>query len=598
MWRSDPATSMVIGWDQISGTNPVLYFDTEDFGKNADAYRQSLKPAVSKVSKGMNNQFVRLANLRPNTVYFFIVKDSDGVSKRYSFKTAPNNPDERISIIAGGDSRNHRAARVEANRLVSKLRPTCIMFAGDMTAGDSAPEWINWFDDWQQTFGSDGRIFPIIAARGNHEASNQSIVDMFDVPNPDVFYAMTIGGNLLRVYTLNSLIASGGNQKGWLGNDLTKHPKVIWKIAQYHHTIRPHTQSKPERDGLLMNWATLFYKFGVNVAVESDAHTVKWTWPLKPSNEPGSTQGFIRDDEKGTVFIGEGCWGAPLRANNDDKPWTRNSGSFNQFKWLFVDKYSIEIRTVQTESASNVAEVDHNNIFKAPHGLKLWNPSNGSVIKIFNKKLGPPPRTEPQKPAITYSPKELEILKFQANRQGWDLIFQWATNNDARNSVFELQKSIDRGNQFATIAKLVSKGNGTHQYQCQDKGFTGPIRLKDIIYRLKYTSPSGEVSFFRPKIAATPAPSGSDWSMFPKLALDESSGVVRVKYTLEQTSDVVILLIDPKRSEVSRIPFREQKPGPYLKSLDMTRISPGRYLIIVRVNNRVLQRYRVIKHPS
>ncbi|MCO6479870.1 MAG: fibronectin type III domain-containing protein [Phaeodactylibacter sp.] len=385
MWRTDPSTTMVIGWDQVSGYNPVLYYDVVDFGAQVSAYRNNQQPDRIIVAKGMNNHFVRLSGLQPNTVYYFVIKDSEGVSRRFSFKTAPDTPTERLSIIAGGDSRNNREARCDANKLVSKLRPHCVIFDGDMTAGDTYQEWREWFDDWQETIGSDGRIFPVIAARGNHEAANSSITELFDVSNADVYYALTLGGNLFRIYTLNSLIPPGGSQRIWLEGDLKASSHITWKMAQYHHAIRPHTQRKPEKDELLLNWATLFHKYSVDLALESDAHVVKTTYPIRPSRDPGSEEGFIRDDEEGTVYIGEGCWGAPLRDNNDDKSWTRASGSFNQFKWIFVDQEKIEVRTVRTDGAVSVAEVSHNNVFDPPIGLVVWNPPTGDVLTIWNR---------------------------------------------------------------------------------------------------------------------------------------------------------------------------------------------------------------------
>lgn len=108
----------------------------------------------------------------------------------------------------------------------------------------------------------------------------------------------------------------------------------------------------------------------------------KITWPIRPSNDPGSSEGFIRDDQNGTVYAGEGGWGAPLRDCNDIKPWTRNSGSFNQFSWIFVDENQMEIRTVRIADSDVVMEVDSDNIFRAPTGLSTWNPSNGDVVIV------------------------------------------------------------------------------------------------------------------------------------------------------------------------------------------------------------------------
>jgi len=31
--RDNPATSIVIGWNQINGNNPVVYYGTTDYGK-------------------------------------------------------------------------------------------------------------------------------------------------------------------------------------------------------------------------------------------------------------------------------------------------------------------------------------------------------------------------------------------------------------------------------------------------------------------------------------------------------------------------------------------------------------------------------------
>ncbi len=380
MWRTDPATTMVIGWDQVSGSRPVLYYDVVDHGQRADLYAFRARPSRQVAAKGMHNHFVRLEGLRPNTVYYFVVSDNEGTSARYSFRTAPDNPRHRLSIIAGGDSRNNRQVRQSANRLVAKLRPHCVFFAGDMTGGDTDPEWRNWFDDWQLTISQDGRIYPIVAARGNHESSNQTLVDLFDVPSQEVYYALTLGRDLLRIYTLNTLIATGGDQRDWLNDDLARHQDVRWRLAQYHHPMRPHTARKPELNNLIVQWGQLFYRHRVQLAIESDAHVVKTTYPIRPSNGPSSDEGFIRDDAAGTVYIGEGCWGAPLRANNDDKSWTRASGSFNQFRWIFISKNELEIRTIKNDVTHQVEPVDPDNIFDIPKGLVMWQPAPGEEV--------------------------------------------------------------------------------------------------------------------------------------------------------------------------------------------------------------------------
>ncbi|TCP22097.1 putative secreted protein (Por secretion system target) [Tenacibaculum skagerrakense] len=379
--RGNPSTSIVIGWNQISGSNARVYYGTTDYGTNYNSYPNSAAPNRTSSYKGMNNTFVRLTGLQPNTAYYFVINDSEGTSNRFWFKTAPSDK-SRLSFIAGGDSRNNRTPRRNANLLVSKLKPHAVMFGGDMTDNDTNSQWQTWFNDWQLTIASDGRMFPIIAARGNHEGSNNSIYNLFDTPSSNIYYAITFGNNLVRTYTLNTEISISGNQTTWLRNDLSANSSATWKIAQYHKPMRPHVSYKSEGNSQYSNWAQTFYDNKVQLVVECDAHTVKTTWPVRPSTGSGSDEGFVRDDSNGTVYVGEGCWGAPLRSNSDNKNWTRNSGSFNQFKWIFIDENKIETRTIQVDNASNVGEVSNTNVFEIPSNLDVWNPSNGSVVTI------------------------------------------------------------------------------------------------------------------------------------------------------------------------------------------------------------------------
>jgi len=673
MWRNDPATTMTIGWNQISGNGPTLYYDIYEHGSDTRAYTWSQSPDRTVIAKGMNNQFVRLRGLQPGTVYYFVIVDSDGVSEPMSFRTAPDHPYERLSIIAGGDSRNHRTGRKNANKLVSKLRPHCVMFGGDMTGSDKAREWKYWFDDWQYTVGDDGRLTPLIVARGNHEYSNKSIVDLFDVENAKVFYALNLGGNLLRVYTLNSLIASGGDQGAWLKEDLSNNEYMNWKFAQYHFAIRPHTRAKGEQNGQYKNWGIPFHKHGVDMVVESDAHTVKTTWPIRPTSEAGSEMGFIRDDQTGTVYVGEGCWGAPLRRNNDDKKWTRNSGSFNQFKWIFVSENNIEIRTVETNNADVVGTVDPYDVFTPPANLKIWNPSNGPVLYIDKKysntyaaadpastavaslsTVTPTPapvvkttstkempedcepeihkseadmpvvRSNPRrinaptpekvvelvtKPPAVSRPKETSkvevpptpvfvpatISNCRADLTATQLAIRWDVKGESAGQPyqFEVQKSKN-SQDFRTIAKLQGvglQGNGINNYQILDK-IDPAVAFGKLKYRLKAITPNGKESIFAVDQSAGLA---AQWAQYPKITPDDSSGLLKVRYELNESSDVTIKLTGFNDKAVSLSSYMDQKSGNYQKSIDMRNVPKGVYLLTIEVNQAVMKQYQVLK---
>jgi len=371
------------------------------------------------------------------------------------------------------------------------------MFGGDMTGGDTGEEWQDWFDDWQLTMSNDGRMYPIIVARGNHESSNKSLMDLFDVPANDLYYSLTLGGNLLKIFTLNSMIAPGGQQKEWLRKDLMKSNNIRWKFAQYHVSTLPHTARKAEKQDQIIHWSTLFYKFGVNLVCESDAHVVKSTYPIRPSRESGSEQGFIRDDFNGTVYVGEGCWGAPLRQANDAKDWTRAMGSFNQFKWIFIDKQGVEIRTVKTDDASGVGSVSASNIFGMPAGINLWKPKSGEVIEIRHPSDLMPPKDH-SKDKILAARGGVAINDFTASRSGGDVAVRWTTGNEKPGMRFKVQRSV-AGRDFVTVSEIFGKGKPGSRYLFTDKQFAAKNPGVYVNYRLIRVFPDGKTVVFTPR---------------------------------------------------------------------------------------------------
>lgn len=577
MWRDDPATSMVIGWDQFSGSNPILFFDTKNNGRNPSLYSSRRQPDRVHRSKGMNNHFVRLTGLRPNTVYYFVIQDSEGVSACFSFLTMPDRPDTRLSIIAGGDSRNHREARRSANKLVSKLRPHFVLFAGDMTDNDSAQEWQMWLDDWQQTIGSDGRLFPIVTALGNHELSTQSLIDVFDLHAPDAYYALNFGGDLLSIFTLNSKIPIS-EQNIWLERKLQQNLNSRWKMAQYHHTIRPHTRNKAPRPDL-MPWANLFHRYNVQLALESDAHVVKWTYPIKPSREPGSDKGFIRDDDRGTVYIGEGCWGAPLRDNDQEYAWTRNTGKFNQFKWIFVDESKIEVRTVMTDGSDRVGEVNHRNVFEPPVGLSLWRPSRGSVVVIKPRNNFP-------------SPPPFEVVKINASAQENGVMLEWVAQGDMAAVRFQIERCVGEGDNFVALSTSTGgnvKGPG---YKFFDKNPpSGNVR-----YRVKCIIPQQKPIILETActVADKTGTRLNNPSTLSKI-MPEPNGMISFQYDLPRNTTVTFMIVDNQGVlQINPPTVVARNAGAQVDKLDVRGLKKGIYTLIIKSPSDLIKRFEVI----
>lgn len=533
--RDDPSTTMTIGWEQNGGTSPIVYFGTTDYGVNWASYPNSQIEDRQVTAKGMDNRFVRLTGLTPNTIYYFVIKDSDGTSPRYWFKTTPMGNATPLSVIAGGDSRAYldNSPRQNANKMVAKLRPDFVLFGGDYTWLGLNLEWNEWMDDWQMTTSADGRMYPAIWERGNHESSAGIVYDLFDVPTADEYFTIPVGGTFLNIYTLNTEISVAGNQTTWLQNDLqTSYNNYDWNIAQYHRSTRPNTTDKPNEDGQYNAWSQLFYDYRVQLIVESDAHDVKTTWPVKPSTGSNSDDGFELDTIHGSVYIGEGCWGAPLRTNDWDRTWTRNSASFNSFHWLKISKDTIEIRTIATDNVASVGSVTDNDPFTPPTGIDIWNPSNGDVVYITNQKyIGRPDIAvtypfhlqffnQPQAVTITASANDtngtVQNVKFfvndvqigQDNTFPYDLnwtipangeyvITAWAIDNDGWHNISEDVKifagAIDITAQLTSNDDDVeeNKGSGSVDLTSSDlelcvEEWLWPISDEDQLVALRY----------------------------------------------------------------------------------------------------------------
>lgn len=381
MFNSNASHEATIAWNQVSGDAPILFFGTSK--PSEFNFSDSARVIDCNTAKSMHTHFVELKGLTANQRYYFSIKDSEGYSRIYYFSTVPDVPTERLSFIAGGDSRDLSEVRRKGNKMVAKVKPHAVLFNGDFTGLDTPKQWLEWFDDWEFSIADDGRVTPMVVTRGNHELSNRSIRNLFRVPNKRIYYDVQFGGTLLNVISLNSEIQKFGRQKRFLRNSLKEHAHFDWQIPQYHRPVRAHVAHKKEMNTQYRNFVPLFEKHkNVRLCLENDSHTCKVTWPIIQSDGLGSEEGFIRNDAEGIVYAGEGCWGAPLRVADDAKCWTRNAEAVNQVNWIFVDQKKIEVRTVLYENVDEVEELSEKTRFDMPVGIALWTPSNGALVTI------------------------------------------------------------------------------------------------------------------------------------------------------------------------------------------------------------------------
>ena len=161
-----------------------------------------------------------------------------------------------------------------------------------------------------------------------------------------------------------------------------------WKFAQYHAPFVPHAKYTANTN-ISACWAPLFQQYNVKLACEAHAHVLKVTWPIILSTATGNDHGFIRDNQNGTIYIGEGSWGAPQRQlytyynANQAYSWTRNQIQTAGFQLVNVTKQKIDVRTILATGAKYVGQVQMNDpVGTLPANLNVWNPSNGNVVTL------------------------------------------------------------------------------------------------------------------------------------------------------------------------------------------------------------------------
>jgi hypothetical protein len=150
-----------------------------------------------------------------------------------------------------------------------------------------------------------------------------------------------------------------------------------------------------------------------------------------PSSDSGNEEGFVIEPLSGTVYTGEGCWGAPLRPNDDDKSWTRKSGSFNQFKLIFVDSEKIELRTIKVDNADSVGEVSNTNPFTLPANLDVFTPAPGEDVVTIYKD-----------PPLSVSEALLNEIKIYTNEAEQKIIVEGYLPNSTIFNLYNIQGKI------------------------------------------------------------------------------------------------------------------------------------------------------------
>lgn len=318
VWHDRPATEAIVSW---STSGPAMSTSIRLIGPGGTA--QEIVPTQSGPYDDdfqTTYHHARLEGLKPSSRVDFEIVTEAGSSERRWFRTAPADARPFV-LLYGGDSRSDREVRRIMNRRLRDLAdadPSVIALAhgGDYIGnGRDWLQWRGWLEDWQETTSSDGRVLPIIPARGNHEADGVHYNRVFGFPGVDTggdWWATPIGPDFMLL-TLDTNASMAGSQRSWLDQQLRDGQKYRWIAANYHRPAYPAVKSP---GGALYHWVPLFEQYNVDFVLESDGHVLKRTVPIRDGIQHPT----------GVVYLGEGGLGVPQRVPDTDRWYLKPPG--------------------------------------------------------------------------------------------------------------------------------------------------------------------------------------------------------------------------------------------------------------------------------
>ena len=348
-WTGDPSKEARISWNtaELGKQHRVHYGkvangkEVEKYEFHVDAYKNAKfepninhKQEVKDKSTIGHYHHANLKDLQPDTNYYFIIESDGNKSRQFYFKTAPTG-DAEFSILNGGDSRSGHLERCRMNlRMVNLVEknPKILALAhgGDYVSnGGLWAHWRLWFSHNELLTCKDGRVIPIIPARGNHDG-HPMYNFAFDPPEYHVT-KLPLDTNLV---TLSSNKPGGGGQQAWLEKTMDElSSQTRWLLTMYHAPIYPGVKKTPRHK---LTWAKIFDKHYVDLALEADGHIIKRTKPIRSDKE----------HKDGVIYIGEGGLGVKSRSVKKDLWWIEKGGQGSHVFLLDFTKQKLRLRVI------------------------------------------------------------------------------------------------------------------------------------------------------------------------------------------------------------------------------------------------------------
>ena len=310
-----------------------------------DKPASNLQAHTVMLSNGRRIHSLTLKDLKPSTTYRFRAGDTTyGMSPWRNFRTLPSDG-RPLKIATGGDMYRHTET-VTLLKAAANYKPEVALIGGDLAYADGDLSRIGFWDDWLDNWSEDleskgGPMVGIIAAVGNHETQgafdqSKSAAPLYYALLPQggtSYFTRRLGKNAEVVVLDTSHTNHHKDQVPFLKSALQSMEKrdVPLRIALYHVPTYP--SHRPYEDEFAVRgrqfWVPLFDQYHLTLALENHDHVFKRTFPLKG--------GKVVENGKGTVYLGDGCWGRTPRTVTA-KHWYHVKASPTNHFWVLTQK--------------------------------------------------------------------------------------------------------------------------------------------------------------------------------------------------------------------------------------------------------------------
>ena len=163
MLTEKPASSITIGWELIAGCpdTQIVFYDTIDHGQDTSAYRFQKSITASYFHQGMENYFTTLQNLKPDTPYYFVVAEDEGISDRFWFRTLSTYKNQWRAFWTSPDLPQQFNESKKLNNRIATDDPDFVLADG-LSSLRTEADWRHWMENWQKSISSSGRITPLL----------------------------------------------------------------------------------------------------------------------------------------------------------------------------------------------------------------------------------------------------------------------------------------------------------------------------------------------------------------------------------------------------------------------------------------------------